>query len=174
MELKGILATALVGLSVWGVTPGSAQAGTVLYDSSGVIEGAQSFTQALSITTPGTLTVSLTTIPWLDTISGLSGFVSSSTSVLGSTAVGGNTIVAKVQPGTLYTHWFGDADGAYGYGVYGIEVTFQPSNSSTSPNGPPVPLPGTLVLLLSALGVLLGWQARRPPAARNDALLPAG
>jgi len=172
MKFQGIVATALVGLSAWVLMTGAAHAGTVLYDSSGVIQGEQSFTQSFNITTPGTLTVSLTSIPWLDTIAGLSGFVSSSTSVLGTTGVGGSTIVTNVQPGTLYTHWFGDADGAYGFGVYGIEVTFQASGSTGQI--PPVPLPATLILLLSGLGMLMGWQARRAPDAGDDELLTAG
>jgi hypothetical protein len=52
----------------------------------------------------------------------------------------------------IYAHWFGDADGTYGIGVYGIKITFQPAA--------PVSLPKPLILLLSGLGVLWGWQRR--------------
>jgi MYXO-CTERM domain-containing protein len=57
----------------------------------------------------------------------------------------------------LYAHWFGNANGAFGLGVYGLNIAFQPT-------GTPVPLPTSLILLLSGLGMLWGWQ-RRPEAA---------
>ncbi|MGA2188620.1 MAG: PEP-CTERM sorting domain-containing protein [Steroidobacteraceae bacterium] len=156
MQLRRFLAASFLGLIAWGASTGSARAAMVLYNSSGVIQGQQSFVQSFNITTPGTLTVTLSNIPWMDTISGLNCFVSTTTSVLG-TSTGPGSESMNVAPGTLYAHWFGDANGAYGLGVYGINISFQPS-------GPAVPLPGSLILLLSGLGLLLGWQARRGPA----------
>jgi len=67
----------------------------------------------------------------------------------------------NVGSGPIYAHWFGSAQGIYDLGVIGVKITFQPA-------GIPVPLPASLVLLLSGLGVLFGWQ-RRPmqPAVAN-------
>ena len=158
MESRRFLAVWILGLLAWGASAGAARAGQVLYNSSGVIQGQQSFVQSFNITTPGTLTVTLSNIPWMDTVSGLNAFVSTNTSVLGTSMGGPGTESINVAPGTVYAHWFGDANGAYGLGVYGINIYFQPSNA------PAVPLPGTLILFLSGLGLLLGWQARRTRA----------
>jgi len=130
----------------------SARAGTVLYDSAGFIQGQQSFVQSFDITTPGTITITLSNIPWLDTISDLTCFLSTSSGALG-TAIGVGTETISVGPGMIYAHWFGDAAGSYGVGVYGLNIDFQPTAT-------PVPLPRSLIFLLSGLGLLWGWQQR--------------
>ena len=147
-----LTATLLAGTAAF-----SANASTVLYDSSNFVQGQQSFVQAFDITTAGTLTVSLSDIPLWDAVSGLGAFVTTSNSVLTSTAgaksMGAGTASFSVGPGMVYTHWFGDAAGAYGVGLTGLSVQFQP--------GAPVPLPGTLGSMLCGLGLLLGWQRRQ-------------
>jgi len=149
-----IVSRAVAMVAAWMIGLGVAHADTVLLNEAGFIKGQQSFVQSFDITTPGTLTITLTDIPWLDTLSGLSGFVSSSSGVMGGMFTDGKEIM-NVNPGMLYAHWFGDANGAYGVGVYGIKVSFQP-------NGTVVPLPGTLVLLLSALALLYVYPVRLP------------
>ena len=143
----------------------AAHADTVLYNSAGFIQGKQSFVQAFNITTPGTLTVTLSNIPWLDTIADLNCFLTSAGGVIGK-SMGVGTESIFVGSGTIYAHWFGDANGAYGLGVYGMKVMFQP--------GTPVALPKSLILLLSGLGILLGWQRRATvdpgPSATHEAL----
>jgi hypothetical protein len=156
VQLRHIIAATLIGVCAC-MIPVAAQADTVLYDSAGFITGQQSFVQSFDITTAGTLTVTLSNIPWLDTIAGLNGFVSTATSVLGS-SIGVGTESMSVQPGMIYAHWFGDANGAYGLGVYGVKIMFQPNGVTA------VALPRSLVLLLSGLGVLFGWQRRNGPA----------
>ncbi len=138
--------------------PIAARAGTVLYDSSGFIEGQQSFVQGFELTSAGTVTVTLSNIPWFDTISGLDCFLTTASGAIGK-SMGAGTESFNVGPGMLYAHWLGDANGAYGLGVYGLDITFQ--SNGQSPNGTPVPLPASLILLLSGLGMLWGWQ-RRP------------
>jgi hypothetical protein len=133
------------------MSPGTARADSVLYDSVGFIQGKQSFTDSFDITTPGTLTVTLSNIAWLDTIADLNCFVTTSGGLIG-TSMGVGTESFQVGPGMIYAHWFGDANGTYGIGVFGMKIMFQP--------GTPVALPTSLILLLSGLGVLLGWQRR--------------
>jgi hypothetical protein len=148
----------LIGISLLGIgilalpvdhaaadTAGSS--GTVLYDSAGFIQGQQSFVQAFDITTAGTLTVSLESIPWLDTITNLQFFLSTATGIVGN-EIGPGTESINVAPGMIYAHWFGDADGVYGVGSYGLKLVFQPNGIT------PVPLPSTWILMLSGLALL--------------------
>jgi hypothetical protein len=154
MQLRYFLAAA--AMLVAGLGP-SAHADTVLYGDAGFIDGSQSFVQPLDITQSGTLTISLSNVPWLDTISDLSFFVTTASKAVGGWETGGSESV-QVGPGTVYAHWFGDADGKYGVGAFSVKITFQPGVVSA------VPLPGSLALLLSAFGLvfLAGW---RPLAA---------
>lgn len=164
MQLRHVIAATMMGIGAW-VLPLAAEADTVLYDSAGFIQGRQSFVQSFDITTAGTLTVTLSDIPWLDTIGGLTAFVSTPSSVLGN-SMGAGTESMQVKPGMIYAHWFGDASGTYGVGVYGVKIAFQPSGVSA------VPLPKSLILLLSGLGVLLGWQRQgRVRELPNDKIL---
>ncbi len=155
MQLRHFLAAAAVLFA--GLGP-SAHADTVLYGDAGFIAGSQSFVQPLDITQYGTLTISLSNVPWLDTISDLSFFVTTASKAVGGWETGGTESV-QVGPGMVYAHWFGDAAGKYGVGAFSMKITFQPGVVST------VPLPGSLALLLSALG--LAFLARWRPLAAS-------
>ena len=165
MRFRNLFAATMVVIGAWALPLRAAHADTVLYNSAGFIQGKQSFVQAFNITTPGTLTVTLSNIPWLDTIADLNCFLTSAGGVIGK-SMGVGTESIFVGSGTIYAHWFGDANGAYGLGVYGMKVMFQP--------GTPVALPKSLILLLSGLGILLGWQRRATvdpgPSATHEAL----
>jgi hypothetical protein len=151
MQLRNFLA-AMVLVFCAGFAPLSS-ADTVLYDNAGFVQGSQSFVDSFTITTPGTLTISLADVPWLDTLSNLNLFLTTVSGPMG-TSMGSGTESIQVEPGTFYAHWFGDANGQYKVGVYSLEITFQPQMSA-------VPLPGSLILLLSALGLVFAWQTRR-------------
>jgi hypothetical protein len=154
MKIGHFLPTALLVLGAWTLPLESARADTVLYDSSSFVQGQQSFVQALDITAPGTLTVTLSNIPWLDTVTDLNLFLTSTSGVIG-TPNGPGTETFSVGPGTLYAHWFGQAQGPFDVGVVGVKIDFQPSAIA------PVPLPDSVILLLSGLLFLAAWFGPR-------------
>ena len=154
MRARRSLAAILI-IGTWAVATGGARADAVLYDQAGLIQGQQSFVQSFDITSPGTLTVSLSSIPWLDTIADLTCFLTTSSGLVGGSMTSGIETV-NVEPGMIYAHWFGDAAGVFGVGAYGLKVEFQPNSAA-------VPLPASLVLLISGLGILFGWQIRGEP-----------
>lgn len=162
MKLTKLLPVSMLALAV-GATMSAAHAAPV-YDGISLISGQQSFTDSFSVAGPGTLTMSLTSVPWLDVVSNLSGFLSSSSGQIGTTINGAGTESFDLVAGTYYAHWFGDAHGTYNLGVVGLKIDFQP-NSAT-----PVPLSKSLVFLLSGLGLLFGWQSRKPGSATTPVL----
>ncbi len=155
MQMRHLLAA--TAMLIAGLAP-AARADTVLYSDAGFIQGNQSFVEALDITQAGTLTISLSNVPWLDTISDLSFFVTTNTKVVGDWQSDG-TESMQVKPGMIYTHWFGDDNGKYGVGAYSLKIMFQPGTVST------VPLPGSLTLLLSVIGLGVVGRWRRLAAS---------
>jgi MYXO-CTERM domain-containing protein len=153
MNSKSLIAGPLLALSAWLMPFGTARADTVMYDGVSFVQGQQAFVQQLNISTPGTLTVTLTSVPWLDIIADLTGFLTTSSGVVGSTMISGSETFS-VSAGTIYAHWFGETQGPNNLGVLGVKIVF-------TPNATPVPLPMSWLLLLSGLGVLFGWQRRQ-------------
>jgi hypothetical protein len=156
VRFRNLFAATIVVIGAWALPLRAVHADSVLYNSAGFIQGKQSFVQSFDITTPGTLTITLSNIPWLDTIADLNCFLTTAGGVIGK-SMGVGTESIFVGSGVIYAHWFGDASGTYNLGVYGLNIVFTPSVSQ-------VGLPGSLILLLSGLGVLLGWQRRQIPA----------
>jgi hypothetical protein len=158
MKSRTFAASALLVLGIWLTPFAASRADSVLYDASSFVEGQQSFTQSFNVSGPGTLTVSITDIAWLDIVSDLNCFLSTASGLINPAANGGGSETFSVGSGPIYAHWFGSAQGIYDLGVIGVKITFQPA-------GIPVPLPASLVLLLSGLGVLFGWQRRATTSA---------
>jgi hypothetical protein len=130
----------------------TAAASEVLYDSSGFLSGQQSFVQSFNITGPGTLTVTLGNVDWPQQLASLDMVLSSGSGGLLGPEMGAGTDSFHVNGGLVYAQWFGTAQGPLDTGLYSLNVQFLPSAL-------PVPLPASIALLLSGLG-LLAWQRR--------------
>jgi hypothetical protein len=130
----------------------TADASEVLYDGSGFLTGQQSFVQAFDITGPGILTVSLTNVDWPQQLASLNMVVSSGGGGLLGPEMGAGTDSFHVDSGLVYAQWFGTAQGPMDTGVFSLKIMFQPGIT-------PVPLPISIVLLLSGIAFLF-WQRR--------------
>lgn len=131
---------------------GRADASEVLYDGTGFLTGQQSFVQSFNITGPGTLTVSLTNVDWPQQLSSLDMVLSSTGGSLLGPEMGAGTDSFHVDSGLVFAQWFGTAQGPLDTGVYSLKVQFLPAGTA-------VPLPASIALFLSGLGVLV-WQRR--------------
>jgi hypothetical protein len=163
MKLGHILSAVGLAFAAWVLPGNAAHADMIIYDSMSIFEGQQAFTDSFSVATPGTLTVTITDVNWLDTVTDLSFFMSSPTGTVGSTLTGSGTeSINLTSAGTYSANWFGNAQGLYDLGVVGINIEFRP-------NGVPVPLPASILLMLSGLGLLFAWPriASSVPALRS-------
>ncbi len=125
-----------------------AAAGEVLYDNVGFLQGQQSFSESFQLSGPGTLTVTLSNMAWPQPLASLNMVVSTPAGLLGPEMGAGTDIFKIGGSETVYTQWFGVAQGPLGVGVYGVKV-----------NWAPVPLPTSIAFLLSGLA-LLAWHRR--------------
>ena len=135
MKSRTFAASALLALGIWLTPFAASRADTVLYDASSFVEGQQSFTQSFNISGPGTLTVSITDIAWLDIVSDLNCFLSTASGLINPAANGGGSETFSVGSGPIYAHWFGNAQGIYDLGVIGVKITFQPAGIAGSAAG---------------------------------------
>jgi hypothetical protein len=159
MKAKSFVAVALLALSACVLPFAAARADVVMYDQADFVSGAEAFGQTLNITTPGTITVTLTAVPWLDTVTDMNAFLTTSSGVVnaigqnsGSTFSGSESY--NVGAGTYYAHWFGDAQGPGNLGVLSANITFTTGASA-------VALPASWLLLLS--GVVFLARVKRKP-----------
>jgi hypothetical protein len=159
---SGLLAAAgVLACCAAGARP--AAASEVLYDGVGFLQGTQSFSDSFNLSSPGTLTVTLGNVGWPQPLSSLNMLVSSASGALGP-EMGAGTSTFNVLAGDIFAQWFGTAQGALNAGVYSLEIQFQPTTGS---GGNTVPLPTTIALLLSGIGLLV-WQRRTREAGGED------
>lgn len=161
MKFRRILMSAACAVGLWAAAVGTAGASTILLDESGFLEGQQSFTKSFDITGPGVLTVTMTNISWPEKLSNLNFLLSTAAGLLGP-SMGEGSQEFEISSGRIYAQWFGQAQGPLNVGVYGMKIEF-------TPNAAAVPLPTSLALLLSGLGLLM-WQRRQ--TLRQDKLDP--
>jgi len=153
MKIRRLFPVSMLLCAFGLISAEAVRADTVLYDNASLISGQGGASQALDLTTSGTLTITVTNIPWLDVVADLTSFVSTATGVVGNKMYAAGSESINVGPGTYYANWFGDAQGTFNEGVVGVKIQFQPAGSV-------VPLPASLILLLSSMGLLFWWQRR--------------
>jgi hypothetical protein len=151
MRSKYLLPSALLAMTACLMPLAPARASLVVLDDSvGFIKGTQIFTDSFDITTPGTLTVTLTAVPWLDTLQDLNCFLTTpGGGLMGATFVAGTSETVKVVPGEISVNWYGTAAGTFKVGAYAMNVSLQA-----------VPVPASLPLLLSGLLGLSVWRRK--------------
>ena len=156
MKIRNILLASAGAVAFWSAGVPSAHAGEVLYDGVGFLQGTQSFSDSFTVSSPGSLTVTLGNVGWPQPLSTLTLLLSSSSGALGSTLNASTVMSAtetfNVMAGNLTANWFGQAAaGGLNAGVYSVNIQFQAT--------PTVPLPTSIGLFLSGLA-LLAWQRR--------------
>jgi hypothetical protein len=151
---KYLLTAIILGFWLYALPMARASADTVLYDGAGFLQGTESFAQTFNLTAPGTLTVTLSNIAWPQQLASLNFLLSSANGMMGPEMGTGTYTFAVVAGGNVFAQWFGTAQGPLNTGVYSLKIDFQPQAG-----GMPVPLPASVVLLLSGLA-LLWWQRR--------------
>ncbi len=147
----------LTAFVVLAVSTQFVRASQVIYDGVGFLVGTQSFEDTFSLSGPGTLSVTLTDFDWPSPLSSLDMVVSTAQGALGPESGAGTVNYQISNPSTVSAQWFGTAAGPLDTGLVGLEVQFTPSATT-------VPLPTSIVLLLSGLAFLV-WQRRMRPAA---------
>jgi len=155
MNIRSIFFAAVSTLACWMAVSTHARAAEVLYDGTGFLQGTQSFVRSFNLNSPGTLTVTLSNVAWPQQLSSLNLLMTSANGAVGP-EMGAGTATFDVKAGNVFAQWFGTAQGALNTGVYSMEIRFQPTGG---PTGNPVPLPTSIGLLLSGLGLLI-WQRR--------------
>jgi hypothetical protein len=112
------------------------------------------------------LTVTLANVAWPTQLASLDLLVSSPSGALGPELDATNstaTATYNVTSGNVVAQWFGTAQGSLDAGVYAMEIQFQPSSN-------PVPLPTSIALFLSGIGLLV-WQRKSRTRGRDSGLM---
>jgi hypothetical protein len=136
---------------------GSALACPVLQTGLTVFSGDGDFTDDFQVATSGELTVDIAGVPSPNTPSDyeftLSSQTGSTDTVIGN-LVGPGSITIPVTPGTIYFVSITELFGTISNGLSSVDLTYQPGVT-------PVPVPGSLALLLPGLGLVFARRSRR-------------
>jgi hypothetical protein len=133
---------------------GQAHAGQILADT-GVFSGESTAQYSMTVSGAGTLSVNLIDYAWTSPLADLTLEIASPTQILGQLKGAGEETVSLSGAGTYYAYVTGMGTGRYDIGAYGLKANFQLLSSPT-----PVPLPGSISLLLGGVLVMM-WSMRR-------------
>jgi hypothetical protein len=129
-----------------------AHADSLVLAESGHISGQQMASYSFNAPSAGTLSVSLSNLAWPERLSSLSfALGTAGNGKLTSLDGAGQLSFDISNAGTYYALVSGTAQGRWNLGMYSLSISFAQLGGPT-----PVPLPGALVLLLSALTGVVG------------------
>jgi len=178
LGLAARLAAAVAVIALGLARSPTAQADTLLKAATTMVNGSSSDTYSINAPSAGTLTASVSSVPWPTALSALSFNVSDAASVLnplgqvkaqaftGTASTTDPTVETyQVGPGTYFAHVSATAAGALNLGLYSVMFTFTPSA---------VPLPAALGMFLIGLLVVFGLRrTTRGQLLRNESVMSA-
>ena len=157
----------LVAAALFLAVAGAATAApiTIVDDAYTVGQGAGAQITPFTVSGAGSLTVKLTDVVWPQPLAGLTFEILNSTgSVIGKESGSGTDVIGISGAGLYYAVSFAQANapksGLAGFGTYGVEASFLPSNV------PSVPLPPAVTLFATGLALLAAIKVR-PASAIN-------
>jgi hypothetical protein len=153
MKIPKVFLAVVCTLAAISIFSQRAAAEQVLADISGFMVGTQSFAESFNLPSAGTLTVTLSNVAWPEKLASLNLVLSSSGGLLGPEMGTGMSQFIVGSGGNVTAQWFGTAQGALDAGVFSVKIEFLPKGEMA------VPLPASIFLFLSGLG-LLAWRRR--------------
>lgn len=151
--MNNLLRHAAVGVLLAGgaMTAHAETVATTLFQSTTMVTSANINLTELDLTTPGTLSVSLTDLDWPSALNALSFTLFDATHVVGTQGSGTWTFDIA-SPSTLFASVFAAPDSSAKAGLYNVQISYLATAA-------PVPLPATAWFLLSGVA---GLAALRP------------
>lgn len=168
IKVKSILAVlTLLGVSHF------AQAATVVYEDVSFFNGVGTQSDAFKISTAGTYKATLTDFKFPNTFTANFGLLVGTSNAEKGETLGAGSFMFDATPGTYWASVFGVTDAPLNLGLFGVRIE-QLSSAVVAP----VPLPGGLLLLASALVAYAGFGrggAKMPGRSNelSDNLVPA-
>ena len=131
---------------------GPARADSLVLAQTGLVVGNQTAQYSINIPSAGTLDLQLTDFDWPSPMAALTLEIATPTQILQTRSGAGDLKLSLSGAGTYYAYVIGKAAGTLNLGAFGVLGTFQPLS--------PVPLPGSVSLLIAGMFALL-WSMRR-------------
>src|SRR5271168_2772734 len=118
MKISNVFLVAVSALAFCSMGSSRASAG-ILYSGAGFLHGTQSFSDSVYLSSPGTLTVTLTNVAWPEQLYSLKLLVDSTGGLLKSGDASNSPFSSSfsVNAGDVFAQWFGTAQGGFDTGV---------------------------------------------------------